>query len=132
MASIRAALSEDVRRRSLRDVAREVGMRPSGLKNFLTGTVPYAPTLAKVRAWFHRWRDGAGWSADDVDQLIHRLLRWLPDPAAGIPDVLDSIARVHHTASVGLPPWYAGVRYRYPPASGACGAHGDRRVHPHA
>lgn len=118
LTSIRAALADDVMRRSLRAVAREVGMRPSGLKNFLAGTVPYAPTLAKVRAWYQRWRDGAGWSVEDVDQLIRRLLRWLPDPEAGIPDVLDSIARAHYAACVGLPPWFAGVMSRHSSPSG--------------
>lgn len=89
-------------------------MQPSGLKNFLDGTVPYAPTLAKVRQWYLRWRDGAGLGADDVDQLLRRLLRWLPDPASGLPAVLRAIERAHHAACVGAPPWMAALRERYP------------------
>lgn len=116
---IRTALAEDVRRRSLRAVAQEVGMRPSGLKNVLGGTVPYAPTLAKVRAWYLRWRDGAGVAADDVDQRLQQLLRWLPQPGDGMPAVLDTIASVHQEAGVTPPPWFTELRSRYPVLHGS-------------
>jgi hypothetical protein len=37
---------------SLRAVARQVGMSPSGLSKFLDGASPYAKTLARLRAWY--------------------------------------------------------------------------------
>jgi len=114
LARIRAALSEAIRQSTLRGVALEVGMAPCGLKKFLLPeTVPYGPTLSKVRAWYMRWRNGEWMSTDDVDQSIQRLLRWLPDPAIGTPDVLDSILRVHQAAGVAPPPWLLEVRSRY-------------------
>ncbi len=100
-------------------------MRPSGLKKLLDGTIPYGPTWAKVRPWYQRWRDGAGLSADDVEDQLRRLLRWLPDPSAGIPDMLDSIARLHHAANVRLPPWFASIRLDHP--SRADSAHAGQR-----
>src|SRR3954465_7969632 len=36
---------------SLRGVAREIGMSPTGLKKFLLGTAPYAPTVRRLRKW---------------------------------------------------------------------------------
>ena len=42
--------------RGVRAVAREIGISPSGLQNFLNGATPYARTAAALRAWH---REGA-------------------------------------------------------------------------
>lgn len=39
---------------SLRGVAREVGMSPSGLQKFVDGSVPYLTTRRKLEQWFVR------------------------------------------------------------------------------
>lgn len=41
-----------VEAKSLRGVAREIGMSPTGLKRFLQGTTPYSPTLRRLRRWY--------------------------------------------------------------------------------
>ena len=48
---IRAALWRHVQKESLRRAAREVGMSPTGLSNFLHGSTPQRPTLRKLVAW---------------------------------------------------------------------------------
>jgi hypothetical protein len=39
---------------SLRHVARQVGMSPTGLSKFMGGTAPYQGTLGKLETWFLR------------------------------------------------------------------------------
>lgn len=50
----REAVAEAVEQGSLRRVAREIGMSPTGLKKFLDGTDPYGPTLRKLVPWWER------------------------------------------------------------------------------
>lgn len=39
---------------SLRGLAREVGMSPTGLQKFMDGSVPYLPTRQKLERWLVR------------------------------------------------------------------------------
>ncbi|HYH78766.1 MAG TPA: hypothetical protein VEX86_03195 [Longimicrobium sp.] len=49
---IRQALGAHLDQVSLRQAAREVGMSPTGLSNFLRGTQPYMPTVGKLGSWY--------------------------------------------------------------------------------
>lgn len=51
---IRAAATAATERSSLREAARDVGMSPTGLRNFLDGATPYARTFVKLRSWYLR------------------------------------------------------------------------------
>jgi hypothetical protein len=55
---IRAALWRYLDGESLRQTAREVGMSPTGLSNFLNGAQPYTPTVRKLRKWYEEHRQG--------------------------------------------------------------------------
>ena len=112
-ARIREALIHEIERTTLRAVALEVGMTPTGLRGFVDGTVPYGPTLARLRQWFFRWRNGAGLSPDDVDEMMRQLLRWLPEPEAGVAPVLDVIAGLHRASAIAAPPWLKELHSRY-------------------
>lgn len=48
--TIRAAVADRVEKTTLRKVAREIGMTPSGLTKFIGGAVPYRRTLRKLEA----------------------------------------------------------------------------------
>jgi len=51
--TVRAAVSEELDFRSLRQVARAVGMSPTGLQNFrVAEAMPHAPTMAKLWRWY--------------------------------------------------------------------------------
>lgn len=52
---IRGSVGDRVQDTSLRSVAREIGMTPTGLKKFLMGAAPYTPTLRRLRAWYSRY-----------------------------------------------------------------------------
>src|SRR6476661_8499936 len=60
---IREVASARVQATSLRRVAREIGMSPTGLRKFLDGTEPYTPTLHRLRVWYVRY---AATPADEV------------------------------------------------------------------
>lgn len=47
----RDLLKKEVEKRSLRKVAREVGLSPTGLAKFLLGSTPYSPTIRKLERW---------------------------------------------------------------------------------
>lgn len=49
---LRESAAVRVENTSLRSVAREIGMSPTGLKKFLGGTAPYSPTLRRLRNWY--------------------------------------------------------------------------------
>lgn len=57
MERIRAALYVEIQSSSLRTVASQVEMSPTGLQKFIDGTVPYTRTLTRLRTWYSRWRD---------------------------------------------------------------------------
>lgn len=52
--AIRSAASLAVCERTLRGVAREVGISPTGLAKFVRrdSSFPYSPTLRRLRKWF--------------------------------------------------------------------------------
>ena len=51
---LRTAAAARVEHTSLRGTAREIGMSPTGLKKFLSGTPPYSPTLRRILNWYNR------------------------------------------------------------------------------
>ncbi|MBI4512734.1 MAG: hypothetical protein HY702_01370 [Gemmatimonadetes bacterium] len=48
---LRDAVARQVARASLRSAAREMGISPNGLRNFLNGATPRARTRAKLERW---------------------------------------------------------------------------------
>src|SRR3954471_22189202 len=57
---VRASASVRVGRTSLRAVAREIGMSPSGLKKFLRGASPYSPTVRRLQRWYVQHANAGG------------------------------------------------------------------------
>jgi hypothetical protein len=58
MMEIRSLAGEHVERTSLRAVASQVGMSPSGLSKFLGGAAPYQKTVGKLESWYLLQQDG--------------------------------------------------------------------------
>ncbi|HEX2094230.1 MAG TPA: hypothetical protein VHG28_17635 [Longimicrobiaceae bacterium] len=65
---------------SLRGVARDVGMSPSGLQKFVDGSIPYLPTRQKLERWYVREsaRSGGEMSAEVALAALYLLLNDLP------------------------------------------------------
>ncbi len=51
---LRGAVSRSVLATSLRHVARDVGMSPTGLQKFISGAQPYSATMKKLVLWYAR------------------------------------------------------------------------------
>lgn len=77
--TLRAAITREVSRSSLRRVAQDVGLSPNGLKNFLSGASPRLATRARLERWLaQRPRREAG-------PRLTSLVRLLGDVTADLP-----------------------------------------------
>ncbi|MCA1791645.1 MAG: hypothetical protein LC667_17875, partial [Thioalkalivibrio sp.] len=74
---LREAVTIRVQATSLRSVARQVGMSPSGLDKFLMGGMPYQKSRRKLFDWLHRERGnlGAEHTVDGVAAAMASLVR---------------------------------------------------------
>jgi hypothetical protein len=97
---------------SLREVAGEIGMSPSGLRKFLDGSDPYGKTLGKLRAWVPRVRGLGDTSPEVAENTIVALLRGLDDPHGGAAELIDFIADLHLRQNVDVPKWIPAVQSR--------------------
>lgn len=50
--TLRSAVRGEVDASSVNAAALEIGMSPRGLRIFLLGSVPYSPTLRRLRKWY--------------------------------------------------------------------------------
>jgi hypothetical protein len=102
---------------SLRGVAREIGMSPTGLKKFLLGTAPYSPTLRRLRKWYlqHAAVPTGEVSYQDAAAAILVLTHDLaPDPKREATDcVLDCVARGYEQSGRSRPRWVTELRAEY-------------------
>jgi len=110
VARLRAALRDAVGSRTLRGVAEELGMSPTGLSNFIAGTQPYGKTLHRLRAWAERNGIGGPPPPVDADQL-RRYVETLPDPDVGVRLLLDAVDEAYATAKMFAPGWVQQVRH---------------------
>ena len=94
---------------SLRSVARQVGMSPSGLEKFLQGGVPYTASRRKLLEWWSRERHRviSELTADGVAGALGRLVRDLPadrqEPAMA--ELVATLRTVYAGQDGPFPPW---------------------------
>ena len=111
---LREMAAARVENTSLRAAAREIGMSPTGLKKFLMGTAPYAPTLRRLRKWYlhHAALSTGEVSGHDASASLLVLTHDLPPAVrretAGC--LLDCLARGYDAADCGRPRWIAELR----------------------
>jgi hypothetical protein len=114
---LREAAVARVENSSLRGVAREIGMSPMGLRNFLHGTEPYAPTLRRLRNWYVKYaalRSGSVHTEDATAALavlVHDLAAVPRREAAAT--VLDAVGQGYEKSGVAKPAWVSELRTRY-------------------
>ena len=113
MQRIQSDLVLEVAKTSLRAVARAVGMTPSGLQNFLDGTVPYDSTIMKLKAWHFQFRHGGGLPPEEIHGILRQLVRLVGDPESAVQAVLALLADLHRASSISLPPWLVELQLRY-------------------
>lgn len=119
---LRETAAARVENTSLRSVAREIGMSPTGLKKFLQGTAPYSPTLRRLRSWYVQYaavQDGNVGLEDAtaaLNVLVHDLA---PDPrqvTAGC--LLECVGRGYDQSGKARPGWMSELQTRFAEAPG--------------
>jgi hypothetical protein len=114
---LRETAAARVENTSLRSVAREIGMSPTGLKKFLQGTAPYSPTLRRLRNWYVHYaalQAGEVLTQDATAALAVLVHDLSPDPrraAAGC--VLDCVSRGYDQSGKTRPVWIDELRAHY-------------------
>lgn len=108
------AVRMEVRANTLRSVARDIGMSPTGLQGVLDGASPYGRTRERLKGWYLRTYGMAGFSVGGSRDLLFGLLRALPEPDHGAPLVLDAVEEAHRRASVPIPGWVQALRLALP------------------
>lgn len=113
---IRTAVEQRVERTSLRSVAREIGMSPSGLKKFLDGNAPYTKTVHRLRNWYvQHAADQDEIGDDDAHAALRVLVHDLPPgmQAETVEAMLHCMEQGYTRSRRPLPQWMAEIRERY-------------------
>ena len=106
--AIRHAATLAVEATSLRSVAAQVRMSPTGLRQFLNGRTPYSATLRKLTAWYIRHQEEReGFDPGVARAAVLVLLEAIPEPerAAAAGELLAYAAELHRRRRVPAPPW---------------------------
>ncbi len=114
---LREMAAARVENTSLRGVAREIGMSPTGLKKFLLGTAPYSPTLRRLRKWYlqHASLPTGEVSYQDASAALVVFTHDLqPEPRREASDcILDCLERGYEQSGRSVPRWVAELRAEY-------------------
>ncbi|HEX7049346.1 MAG TPA: hypothetical protein VF188_03955 [Longimicrobiales bacterium] len=111
---LREAVAGGVEARSLRQVARDVGMSPTGLRKFLSGATPYSATRRKLERWYVREaaRYGDDLGPGSASAALRILGHGLPpeERRRALNQMLDVLEAAHREAGRTPPPWLAELR----------------------
>jgi hypothetical protein len=107
----RKAVREAIAFSTLRAVAKDVGMSPSGLQKFLEGTKPYGKTKERLRFWYFRQAGFSSYAVEDAAYILRRLVGTLPAPDHGVADVLNAVEASYQRAGMFAPEWVRLIRH---------------------
>jgi len=107
---IREALRIAIERKTLRFVAVQVGMSPTGLQQFVAGARPYGKTKERTRAWFYRQSEMNALAPDDAVRFLRQFVGTLPEPDRAIARLLDSVESLYREQGMYAPAWVNHVR----------------------
>lgn len=110
---LREAVTIRVQATSLRSVARQVGMSPSGLDKFLAGGMPYQKSRRKLFDWLTREHSnlGADLTVDAIAASLGSLVRDLPPDrrARALDTLLATLRGLYDEHSETSPAWLAEI-----------------------
>jgi hypothetical protein len=112
IARLRETVQTRVRASSLRAVAREVGMSPSGLEKFLSGGNPYSGTRRKLYNWWLRSQGEPTvprLSSEAADGALRLLLQDVAPERRDeiLAELVRTLRDLHHAHGELCPPWLA-------------------------
>ncbi len=117
---LRETVAIRVQATSLRAVARQVGMSPTGLEKFLSGGTPYSRSRAKLQEWWDREgaRPRADITTEGIAVAIGALVRDLPpeerEPA--VRALVLTLLETYGAGGAGAPSWLRELSARWVPA----------------
>lgn len=106
-----SVLREGAQRRvdetSLRTAAAEIGVSYSGLRTFLKGTEPYAPTLAKLRAWYAQTVEGRAMTPERARAMLAALVEGMPPERRPevLREIIEALRRAYKATGANAPEW---------------------------
>lgn len=107
---IRESARRAVEARSLRSVAREVGLSHAGLKHFIDGAEPYSPTRRRLLHWYvmHAAETSVA-SNDTASAALAVLLDAVPleERGTATAELVAALADLHQKLGVSPPQWLA-------------------------
>jgi hypothetical protein len=106
----RDAVRQAIASSTLRAVAKEVEMSPTGLQKFLEGTNPYGKTKERLRFWYYRQAGFSSFAVEDAVFILRRLVGTLPTPDHGVAGVLEAVEVAYQRAGMMAPEWVRLVR----------------------
>jgi len=112
---VRAAVVRAVARRSLRQVAREVGLSPRGLNLFIEGNASQSRTALKLRDWYVlHGADAVGVSGDTAAASLSHLLDGLEgaDREQAVMMILGALDMLHRRRDRTPPAWIEDLLQR--------------------
>jgi hypothetical protein len=109
---LRESVAARARSTSLRAVAREVGMSPSGLDKFLSGGNPYSGTRRKLYNWWLRSQgepEVPRLSSEAADSALRALLHDVAPERREVilAELVRTLRDLHHAHGELCPPWLA-------------------------
>jgi hypothetical protein len=108
---LRESVAIRVHATSLRAVARQVGMSPSGLEKFMAGGVPYSGTRRKLVEWWYRQapHPHLQLSADEVAVALGTLVSDLPPDRRErtLRELVGTLRELYAGQDAPAPPWLA-------------------------
>jgi hypothetical protein len=106
---LREQVATRVQATSLRSVARQVGMSPTGLEKFLSGGTPYTRSRQKLQDWAERegGRPRTDLTLEGVEIAIGALVRDLPSPrrVEAIRRLVRTLRGVYDAQGARHPEW---------------------------
>jgi len=106
---LRETVALRVEATSLRAVARQVGMSPSGLEKFLSGGTPYSRSRQKLQDWWEREgsRPHSEVSPEGIEVAVGALVRDLPAEfrAEAIQRLIRALRDVYREQETVCPQW---------------------------
>jgi len=129
---LRETVALRVQATSLRAVARQVGMSPSGLEKFLSGGTPYSRSRQKLQDWWEREgsRPRSEVSTEGIEVAVGALVRDLPVEfrAEAVQRLIRALRDVYHEQDAAFPPWLEALTATW--ISGEPGAAPERPSRP--
>ena len=113
---LRAAVSRSVLATSLRHVSREVGMSPTGLQKFMSGSQPFSATKKKLALWYAK--SGQALDRHSALAALEVLVQELPP--AERQEAMDRILGVleiwNEEKARGVPAWIPELQSQIGPS----------------